>query len=158
MSKNFLILPIIFLFFNGFFFRNVFAKIFNALFYIAPFFFSLIAPFFVVMIIGHDIFCNPVIQLYSIPLAHSSVNIYRTDYGPTEPFIVTVRQEKAIFPGILLYKELYKIEHVDDIYYEMKDRNTLVLKEIEYDFTSGEGKKVVTNRFHEYKLKDHIYY
>lgn len=157
-SKFFLIGPIILLFFNGFFFKHIIVKILNALLYAVPFLFSLIVPLFAILIIGNGIFTSPVVRLYSIPLAHSFVNIYRADYGPTEPFIITVRQEKAIFPGILLYKELYKIKHADDIYYEMKDRKTLALKEIEYDFTSGEEKKAITNRFHEYKLKDHIYY
>jgi len=106
---------------NGFIFKRISIKILNLVLFILPSIFFLLLG---LITIGMDASLE---KIDNIDMKYSNVSIYRTNGGATTDFGIVVRQEKNIFPGIILVKNLYSEYHMVDASYQVIDPNTIFI-------------------------------
>ncbi|WKV09992.2 hypothetical protein Q2T46_06050 [Thermoanaerobacterium sp. CMT5567-10] len=100
---------------NGFRFKHISAKIVNSVFSIIL---ILISTTITAIILFATFTLNvneAFMPIHNIRFESSSVVVYRTNYGATTDFGITVRQEKEVIKGVLLVKNLLRKDHVYDI-------------------------------------------
>ncbi len=66
-------------------------------------------------------------KIDNIDMKYSNVSIYRTNGGATTDFGIVVRQEKNIFPGIVLVKDLYNKYHMVEASSQVIDEDTIFI-------------------------------
>ncbi|MDN5316698.1 MAG: hypothetical protein PWR08_822 [Thermoanaerobacterium sp.] len=108
------IIPLILLI-NGFRFKHISAKIANSAVSIILIVISTtiaaIMLFATITLNVNEAF----MPIHDIKFDSSSVVVYRTNFGATTDYGITVRQEKEIIKGVLLVKNLVRKDHVYDI-------------------------------------------
>ncbi|WP_434632476.1 hypothetical protein PQ689_11990 [Thermoanaerobacterium thermosaccharolyticum] len=108
------IIPLILLI-NGFRFKHISAKIANSAVSIILIVISTtiaaIMLFATITLNVNEAF----MPIHNIKFDSSSVVVYRTNFGATTDYGITVRQEKEIIKGVLLVKNLVRKDHVYDI-------------------------------------------
>lgn len=108
------IIPLILLI-NGFRFKHISAKIANSAVSIIL---MLISTTIAAIMLFATITLNvneAFMPIHDIKFDSSSVVVYRTNFGATTDYGITVRQEKEIIKGVLLVKNLVRKDHVYDI-------------------------------------------
>lgn len=108
------IIPLILLI-NGFRFKHISAKIVNSVISIIL---IVISATIAVIILFTTITLNvneAFMPIHNIRFESSSVVVYRTNFGATTDYGITVRQEKEVIKGVLLVKNLLRKDHVYDI-------------------------------------------
>ncbi|AGB19960.1 hypothetical protein Thethe_02390 [Thermoanaerobacterium thermosaccharolyticum M0795] len=110
---------------NGFRFKHISAKIVNS---VVSILLIVISTTIAAIILFATITLNvneAFMPIHNIRFESSSVIVYRSNYGATTDFGITVRQEKEIIKGVLLVKNLYKKHHMYDITIKKLDNNAV---------------------------------
>lgn len=100
---------------NGFRFKHISTKIVNSVISIIL---IVISTTIAVIILFATITLNvneAFMPIHNIRFESSSVIVYRSNYGATTDFGITVRQEKEIIKGVLVVKNLLRKDHVYNI-------------------------------------------
>ncbi|MGB9680425.1 MAG: DUF5412 family protein [Thermoanaerobacteraceae bacterium] len=118
------IIPLILLI-NGFRFKHISAKIVNSVI-------SIILIVIITTIAAIILFATITLNvneafmpIHNIGFESSSIVVYRSNFGATTDFGITVRQEKEVIKGVLLVKNLYKKYHMYDITIKKLDNNSV---------------------------------
>lgn len=110
---------------NGFRFKHISAKIINSIFSLTLFLLSIAVAIVILFNISTLNVNEALMPIYNIGFESSSVVVYRSNFGATTDFGITVRQEKEVIKGVLLVKNLYKKYHMYDITIKKLDNNAV---------------------------------
>jgi|GEM_PF-1306434 len=120
------IIPLILLI-NGFRFKHISAKIVNS---VVSIILMLISTTIAAIILFATITLNvneAFMPIHNIKFDSSSVVVYRTNFGATTDYGITVRQEKEVIKGVLLVKNLLRKDHIYDVSIRKSGNNVVEL-------------------------------
>ena len=112
---------------NDFRFKHISAKIANS---VVSIILILISAIIAAIILFATITLNvneAFMPIHNIRFESSSVIVYRSNYGATTNFGITVRQEKEVIKGVLVVKNLLRRDHIYDISIKKLGDNTVEL-------------------------------
>lgn len=109
-------------------------KIINSLILLIPILLSIIFTIFIYydLKLIKDDYDPSFEKIKSFQFDNNFVNVYRTNGGATTDFGIIVRNEREIFPGILLVKKLYSEYHRYKIEAKKIGNNTIQIENEKY--------------------------
>jgi hypothetical protein len=97
---------------------------------------------------GHDLSFD---QFSEAPWKGSSVRLYRTNGGATTDFGVVIRQERKLFPGILLVRNLDSFYHCESLELETTESGVRLQD-------AKANCRAFSDQYRDYRLKPFLYF